>query len=87
MLGFLEIFRRQILLARVSGIPVRIDLRWLFVVALMSWITAAYLSPRYVENFAAALSIGAATTIVLFLSRIADSLMPGGYKLAVTGLA
>ncbi|MBK7704252.1 MAG: site-2 protease family protein [Acidobacteria bacterium] len=68
MLGFLEIFRRQILLARVSGIPVRIDLRWLFVVALMSWITAAYLSPRYVENFAAALSIGAATTIVLFLS-------------------
>ncbi len=56
------------LLARVLGIPVRIDLRWLLVFVLMSLVTAANLSPRYVENAGLSLALGAATTIVLFLS-------------------
>jgi hypothetical protein len=38
---FLRFFKRQLLLAHVSGIPVRVDYRWFFVLALMSWITAS----------------------------------------------
>jgi Zn-dependent protease/CBS domain-containing protein len=68
MFRFLEIFRRQIMVARVSGIPVRVDLRWLVVFALMSWMTAANLTPRYVDGYGAALMLGAGTTLVLFAS-------------------
>ena len=63
----LEFLKRQILIAHVSGIPVRIDLRWFFVLALMSWITALNLS-KLVDNFLAALVLGLLTTLVLFLS-------------------
>lgn len=68
MSRFLEIVKRQFVLAHVSGIPVRIDLRWLFVFALLSWITAVNLTPRYVDNFGSALILGAVTSSVLFLS-------------------
>ncbi len=68
MFRFLEVFKRQLLLAHISGIPVRIDLRWIFVFALMSWVTASNLTPKYVENFGAAVLVGAVTTIVLFAS-------------------
>lgn len=37
----LRLFRRQIQVARVSGIPVRIDYRWFLVFALSAWIIAA----------------------------------------------
>lgn len=68
MSRFLEIVKRQFVLAHVSGIPVRIDLRWLFVFALLSWLTATNLNPRYVDNFGSALILGAITSAVLFLS-------------------
>jgi Zn-dependent protease/CBS domain-containing protein len=63
----LEFLKRQILIAHVSEIPVRIDLRWFFVLALMTWITSANLmSSNLVENFLAALFFGLATTLILF---------------------
>jgi len=65
----LEFLKRQILIAHVSGIPVRIDLRWFFVLALMTWITAVNLSnSRLIDNFLVSLVFGFLTTLVLFVS-------------------
>jgi len=65
----LEFLKRQILIAHVSGIPVRIDLRWFFVLALMTWITALNLSnSRLIDNFLVSLVFGFITTLVLFVS-------------------
>ncbi len=63
----LEFLKRQILVTHVSGIPVRIDLRWFFVLALMSSITAANLySSRLIDNFPSCFVLGLLTTLVLF---------------------
>jgi Zn-dependent protease len=63
----LAFLKRQALLARVSGIPVRADFRWFLVLVLMSAITAASVSAR-VESFAGSLVLGFFTTLVFFLS-------------------
>ncbi|HVF30597.1 MAG TPA: site-2 protease family protein [Pyrinomonadaceae bacterium] len=60
-------FKRQAVLAHVSGIPVRADYRWFFVVALMSAITAASVNPL-VGNFLGSIALGLGTTLVFFLS-------------------
>ena len=63
----LEFLKRQILIAHVSEIPVRIDMRWFFVLALMTWITAANLSSsKLIDNFLTALVFGLLTTLILF---------------------
>ncbi|MEP6904243.1 MAG: site-2 protease family protein, partial [Actinomycetota bacterium] len=65
----LEFLKRQILIAHISEIPVRIDFRWFFVWALMSWITAVNLSnSRLIDNFLTCLIFGALTTLILFVS-------------------
>jgi Zn-dependent protease/CBS domain-containing protein len=65
----LEFLKRQILIAHVSGIPVRIDFRWFFVLALMTFITAVNLSnSKLIDNFLVSLVFGFLTTLVLFLS-------------------
>jgi Zn-dependent protease/CBS domain-containing protein len=65
----LEFLKRQILVTHVSQIPVRIDFRWFFVFALMSWITAVNLSSsKLIDNFLTCLVFGALTTLVLFVS-------------------
>lgn len=65
----LEFLKRQILIAHVSEIPVRIDFRWFFVLALMTWLIAVNLSgARLIDNFLTALLFGFFTTLVLFLS-------------------
>lgn len=65
----LEFLKRQILIAHVSEIPVRIDFRWFFVFALMTWITAANLmSSKLIDNVLTAIVFGLATTLVLFAS-------------------
>lgn len=51
----------------VSGIPVRIDYRWFFVVALMSWITAASIN-SLVGNTLTSFIFGLLTTLVFFVS-------------------
>jgi Zn-dependent protease/CBS domain-containing protein len=63
----LEFLKRQILIAHVSEIPVRIDFRWFFVLALMTAITARELS-ALTDNFLTALLFGFLTTLVLFVS-------------------
>ncbi len=65
----LEFLKRQILITHVSGIPVRMDFRWFFVLALMTWITGVNLSnSKLIDNFATCLIFGLLTTLVLFVS-------------------
>jgi Zn-dependent protease/CBS domain-containing protein len=66
---FLHLFKRQLLVAHVSGIPVRIDYRWFFVLALMSWITAnQLLSANLLESVFTSFIFGLVTTLILFVS-------------------
>jgi Zn-dependent protease len=70
----LGLFRRQIQVARVSGIPVRIDYRWFVVFALSAWVVAASFEQGTVLTQlvklapGAAWAAGVATTVGLFLS-------------------
>ncbi len=64
---FFEGLKRQFVLFHVSGIPVRGDKRWLFVIAIMSMIVAASLMPT-IGSGISAIVIGFATTIIFFLS-------------------
>lgn len=66
-MGFLDPLRKQFLIAHVSGIPVRIDLRWFFVLALMSVVTGNIIYPR-VENSVISFVLGLFTTLVFFAS-------------------
>ena len=66
-MSVLKVFRRQLLLAHVSGIPVRIDYRWFFVLALMSWVTAVSVN-SLINNFFTSFIFGLLTTLVFFAS-------------------
>ena len=61
----LDRIKHPALLAHVSGIPVRADYRWFFVVALMSGITAASVQ-WLVGSLLGSLALGFAATIVFF---------------------
>ncbi|HYO62868.1 MAG TPA: site-2 protease family protein [Pyrinomonadaceae bacterium] len=71
---FLEFFRRQVQVARVAGIPVRIDYRWFLVFALSAWVIASSFEQGTIKtqrvrlDAAAAWAAGLATTFGLFLS-------------------
>ena len=73
-MNFLGLFKRQIQVARVSGIPVRIDYRWFVVFALSAWVIALSFErgtvlTQFVRLGAAAAWVaGLATTVGLFLS-------------------
>jgi Zn-dependent protease/CBS domain-containing protein len=73
-MNLLRLFRRQIQVARVAGIPVRIDYRWFFVFALSAWVIAAGFSEGTPMTQFVRLGAGAAwlagvlTTFALFLS-------------------
>jgi len=64
---FLEFFKRQVLVAHIFGIPVRVDYRWFFVLALMSWITASGIH-SLTENALTSFIFGLVTTLILFAS-------------------
>ncbi len=64
---FLQLFKRQLLIAHVFGIPVRVDYRWFFVLALMSWLTASSIDSAFDSVFAS-LFFGFLTTVVFFVS-------------------
>lgn len=55
------------MLTHVSGIPVRVDYRWFFIVALMSWITAISVN-SLVGNYLTSFIFGLLTTLVFFVS-------------------
>lgn len=63
----LEWFRRQVILGKVAGVPVRAGTSWFLVLVLMSVVTAASISVR-VENFAGSLLLGFGATVVFFFS-------------------
>ncbi len=62
-----QFLKRQILIAHVSGIPVRVDYRWFFVLAIMTWITANGVQ-SLTESILASLLLGFITTLVFFAS-------------------
>lgn len=64
---FLQFFKRQLLLARVRGIPVRVDYRWFFVLALMSWLTASSIDSAF-DSVLSSFFFGFLTTLVFFAS-------------------
>ena len=70
----MNLFRRQIQVARVTGIPVRIDYRWFVVFALSAWVIAvSFREGTTMTQFvrlgtAAAWAAGLLTTFALFLS-------------------
>ncbi len=63
----IQFFKRQIILAHVFGIPVRVDYRWFFVLALMSWLTASSIDSAFDNSFAG-FFFGFLTTLVFFAS-------------------
>jgi Zn-dependent protease/predicted transcriptional regulator len=65
LMKFLQFFKRQLLVAHVSGIPVRVDYRWFFVLALMTWITAGGIH-SLTDNLLASAVFGLLTTLVFF---------------------
>ena len=76
-MGFPEFFKRQLTIARVYGIPVRIDYRWFAVFALSVWLIASNLQSHVMQlgNVglpplapATAWVLGLITTAGLFLS-------------------
>ena len=64
---FLRFFKRQFVIARVSGIPVRADFRWIFVLLLMSWITANGIH-SLTANIFTSFIFGLVTTLIFFAS-------------------
>ncbi len=62
-----EFFKQQFLIAHVSNIPVRIDYRWFFVLALMSWATAISIN-SLIGNFFTSFLFGLITTLFFFVS-------------------
>lgn len=64
---FFDFIKQQMLVGHVSDIPVRVDYRWFFVLAVMSLITASTIN-ALVDNGLASLVFGLATTLVLFVS-------------------
>ncbi len=76
-MGLAQVFKRQLTIARVYGIPVRIDYRWFAVVALSIWLIASSLQSNVIAlgnvrlpplDPATAWVLGLITTLGLFLS-------------------
>lgn len=64
---FFEDIKRQVVLMRVSGIPVRADQRWFLVLILMTAITAASINAQ-VGSLPSSIALAAVTTVVFFAS-------------------
>ncbi|MGH9901287.1 MAG: site-2 protease family protein, partial [Pyrinomonadaceae bacterium] len=69
---FGEFFHRQVLVARVYGIPVRIDYRWFAVFGVTLWLIASAFveGSRRIESVGAAAgwAVSVVTTLLMFLS-------------------
>lgn len=64
---FLQLFKRQFNIWHVSGIPVRADGRWLFVLTLITWVTATGIH-SLTGNTLTSFIFGLLTTLVFFAS-------------------
>lgn len=63
----LRSLKKQITLAHASGIPVRVDYRWILVLVLMTGITAVSIHPL-MQNVVGSVLLGLAATLLFFLS-------------------
>ena len=82
-MNFLGIYKRQITVAHIFGIPVRFDYRWFIVFILSAWLIAVNLSRggMFIGSFrlqpvgtVTAWILGVVTTLGLFLSVLAHEL-------------
>ena len=64
---FLQSLRKQFVLATVSGVPVRADLRWVFVLVVLAAVIAGGIRPL-TGDWVSSSFLGAATAIVFFVS-------------------
>lgn len=63
----LQVFKKQITLASVSGIPVRVDYRWVLVLVLMTALTAISIYPL-MQNELGSVLLGFGATLLFFVS-------------------
>jgi Zn-dependent protease len=68
MRAFLEFFKRQLLVAHVWGIPVRIDYRWFPVFLLVAWLMAGGVPAGLVDSFEVRGALGVITALIFFVS-------------------
>jgi Zn-dependent protease len=67
--SFLKLLQKQITVARVFGIPVRVDYRWFFVFVITVWLMAENISGRVAEiGKNGALALGIVATLAYFFS-------------------
>lgn len=69
-----EFFRRQLLIAHIYGIPVRIDYRWFPVLLLMAWLMAQSIPRNLTEDILFKLFLGLVTSLVFFGSILIHEL-------------
>ena len=78
-MSVLEFFKRQLLVAHIFGIPVRVDYRWFIVLILMAWLTATNIPNSLVEDSLIKFALGLVTTLVffgsIFLHELAHALV------------
>lgn len=70
---FLSFFKKQLLVAHISGIPVRIDYRWFFVLAFVTWLAASSIF-KIIDNLLMAAILGLLTTLLFFASILLHEL-------------
>ena len=69
-----EFFKRQLLVAHIFGIPVRVDYRWFIVLILMAWVTATNIPNSLVDDNLIKFALGLITTLVFFGSILLHEL-------------
>ncbi|HEX8250940.1 MAG TPA: site-2 protease family protein [Pyrinomonadaceae bacterium] len=67
-MNVIEFSKRQLLVAHVFDIPVRVDYRWFGVLILISVLTAVNIPAELIENFAVRLVLAFISTLVFFAS-------------------
>lgn len=67
-MNVLEFSKRQLLVAHVFDIPVRVDYRWFGVLILISVLTAVNIPVELIENFGARLVLAFISTLIFFAS-------------------
>lgn len=64
---FYQMFTKQLVLLKVGGVPVKADLRWLFVFVLISAVVASGIQ-HISGDWTSAAILGASTTLIFFIS-------------------
>jgi Zn-dependent protease/CBS domain-containing protein len=64
----IEFFKRQLLIAQVFGIPVRVSYSWFLVLILMTWLTANYIPSSLAGDIFTRLVVSFLTALIFFIS-------------------